>query len=208
MKKRFWAADWFAGLVVAVIFLVFSGSAVLQGLERSAYDWGVKMTSRVPSSKVAVIAIDDESIANLGRWPWPRDIHAALIDILHQGHAKVIGETVFFLEPQIDPGLAYIKDLEEFYSKSSMVQEVPADLDLLNTRLGDLVKGSKAAGIKELYDFYAQSSLFGKLTGEIATLGSKLNEAESALNTDRKLAQSIADVASSTWVTGALTIFR
>ena len=35
-----------------------------------------------PNDKVAVIAIDDQSIANLGRWPWPRAIHAKIVDIL------------------------------------------------------------------------------------------------------------------------------
>ncbi|MCP4041591.1 MAG: CHASE2 domain-containing protein, partial [Gammaproteobacteria bacterium] len=108
MKKGFWTTDWFAGLVVTLAFLFASGSALLQGLERYAYDMGVRTSSRTSSDKVAVIAIDDESIANIGRWPWSRDIHAKLIEFLIQGQAKVIGQTVFFLEPQLDPGLMFI----------------------------------------------------------------------------------------------------
>ena len=49
------------------------------------------------------IAIDDQSIANIGRWPWPRDVHSRLTDILAQSKALVIGNTVFFTEPQFDP---------------------------------------------------------------------------------------------------------
>ena len=106
MKKwSFWQKDWFVGLLVALVFLFGANSDLMQSLERKAYDLGVLASSRTPSDKIAVIAIDDQSIANLGRWPWPREIHAKMIDILAAGHAKVIGNTVFFSEPQVDAGL-------------------------------------------------------------------------------------------------------
>ena len=38
-----------------------------------------------------MIAIDDVSIANLGRWPWSRDRLARMIDLLAAGKAKVEG---------------------------------------------------------------------------------------------------------------------
>ncbi|MBI2510272.1 MAG: CHASE2 domain-containing protein, partial [Betaproteobacteria bacterium] len=73
MKKLdFWRSDWFLGVVVALVLLVFSGGDLIQSLERKAYDMGVAASSRTPSERVAVIAIDDQSIANLGRWPWSR----------------------------------------------------------------------------------------------------------------------------------------
>jgi len=134
MKSRFWSSDWFAGLLITIVIVVFSGSAPFQSLERSFYDWGVRSTDRVPSDKVAVIAIDDKSIDNLGRWPWPRNLHAELINRLNEGGAKVIGQTVFFLEPQIDPGMQYIRDLIEFFSTASF-NDVPADIDALGAML-------------------------------------------------------------------------
>ena len=108
MKKGIWKSDWFVGLLITLVFLVFSGSDFLQGLERSAYDFSVRSSTRIPSDKVAVIAIDDESIANIGRWPWPRDVHAHMHEILTEGGARAIGQTVLFTEPHIDPGLQYI----------------------------------------------------------------------------------------------------
>jgi CHASE2 domain-containing sensor protein len=57
-----------------------------------------------PADKIAVIAIDKQSIDNLGRWPWSREVHAKMIDGLAAAKAKVIASTVFFSEPQIDPG--------------------------------------------------------------------------------------------------------
>ena len=112
-KWSFWKRDWFVGLLVALVFWLGASSDLMQSLERKAYDLGVLASSRVPSDKVAVIAIDDQSIANLGRWPWPRAIHAKMVDILAAGHPKVIGHTAFFFEPQVDAGLGYIYKIAE-----------------------------------------------------------------------------------------------
>ena len=101
MKTAFWKADWFFGLVIVIAVFGFSrASGFIPGLERWAYDLGVTMTAKNPSDKLAVIAIDDQSIANIGRWPWPREVQAKLIDKLAAAKAKVIGNTVYFFEPQ------------------------------------------------------------------------------------------------------------
>ncbi len=117
-RAAFWKRDWFLGLVVAVVLFLLGGSDLLQSLERKAYDLGVRATDRVPSERIAVIAIDDASVANIGRWPWPRDVHAKVADTLKAGGAKVVGNLVFFSEPQVDPGLAYVNRLITEYRKA------------------------------------------------------------------------------------------
>jgi len=119
-RWSFWQKDWFVGLLVALVFLVGAKSDLIQSLERKAYDLGVLATSRTPSDKIAVIAIDDQSIANLGRWPWPREIHAKMIDVLAAGHAKVIGYTAFFFEPQVNAGLDYIYKIAQLLGNSTL----------------------------------------------------------------------------------------
>ncbi|MGH8748615.1 MAG: CHASE2 domain-containing serine/threonine-protein kinase [Burkholderiales bacterium] len=118
MKSGFWKSDWFLGVVVVLLVFFAGGSDLLQSLERKAYDMGVQASSRTPSDRIAVIAIDDASIANIGRWPWPRDVHAKMVDLLAAAKAKVIGYTVFFSEPQIDPGYRYITQLLEMARKA------------------------------------------------------------------------------------------
>jgi len=114
MRSAFWKTDWFFGLVVVIAVLVFHrASDLIANLEQKAYDLGVQATSRLPSDRIAVIAIDDTSIANIGRWPWSRDVHARMTDLLAGAKAKVIANTVFFSEPQIDPGYQYITKLLE-----------------------------------------------------------------------------------------------
>ncbi len=110
---QFWRADWFAGVAIVLAVLVLHQATDLIGtLERRFYDFASTSTSRQPSDRVAIIAIDDQSVANIGRWPWPRDVHAKLIDLLAQAKAKTIVQTVFFFEPQVDPGLAYIRKMK------------------------------------------------------------------------------------------------
>jgi hypothetical protein len=49
-KTAFWKADWFLGLVIAVVLLVASGSDLVQSLERQAYDLGVRASSHARRS--------------------------------------------------------------------------------------------------------------------------------------------------------------
>jgi CHASE2 domain-containing sensor protein/predicted Ser/Thr protein kinase len=107
-------------------------------LERRYYDFASTRTSRHPSDRIAVVAIDDQSIANIGRWPWPRDIHAKLIDQLAAAKAKTIVQTTFFFEPQIDPGLGYIRKIKAAIGTS-------ADNALAAAELGKLVSEAEAA---------------------------------------------------------------
>lgn len=49
-----------------------------------------------------LVEIDDGSLAALGRWPWPRSVHAKALDVLSRGRPAVIGYDVLFLEPSAD----------------------------------------------------------------------------------------------------------
>ena len=163
MKKTgFWSSDWFFGLLIVIlVFGLSRATRFFDALETKAYDWGVSATSKQPSDRIAVIAIDEQSLANIGRWPWPRDIHAAMIDKLTAAKAKVIGNTIFYFEPQQDPGLLYITKLLQVYAKN-----VPA-----------VAEGVTTAPVA--------------INPAVAAFGPILYEAEQALNTDRRLAESI-----------------
>ena len=136
-KTSFLKADWFSGLLVALLFLFSAHTDLIQSMERKAYDWGVLASSRLPSDKIAVIAIDDVSIANLGRWPWPREIQGKMLEILAEGHAKVIGHTALFFEPQVDAGLDYILNIAGVLEKTSLQQTNPAEWQELQGLLQD-----------------------------------------------------------------------
>jgi serine/threonine-protein kinase len=138
MKKAFWKTDWFTALLVTLVFMFSARGDLIQSLERKAYDWGVLASSREPSDRIAIIAIDDESIANLGRWPWPREIHGKMLDIL--AGAKVVGHTAFFFEPQVDSGLDYINNIGAILANSSLKQSNPAEWAQLDALMQDALQ--------------------------------------------------------------------
>ena len=172
-KAGFWKTDWFLGVVVVVcIVLINRASDLIPSLERKAYDLGVIATSRTPLDKIAVIAIDEQSLANLGRWPLSREVLAKLTDSLSAAKAKVIAYTVLFSEPQTDPGYAYVTKLLDLAGAGTQVAPaVPAD--------------AAAAPAPDAPAAVAAA-------GELAQFLPLLKEAEQALNTDRRLAESFA----------------
>jgi serine/threonine-protein kinase len=175
-KAAFWSTDWFLGLVIAIVILALNfATSFFSGLETKAYDWGVTATSKAPSDKVAVIAIDDQSIANIGRWPWSRDVHAKMIDKLTAAKAKVIGNTIFFFEPQQDPGLLYINKMLEIYNKNKPA-EVAAPEAVAPSKPGAKAAPPAPAPVQ---------------SADMKEIGALLTEAEQTLNTDRLLAESV-----------------
>ncbi len=198
MKQGIWKSDWLVGLLITLVFLIFSGSDLLQGLERYAYDFSVRASTRIPSDKVAVIAIDDESIANIGRWPWPRDVHAQMHEILTKGGARAIGQTVLFTEPQLDPGLQYITELKSVFEGSSIaaVPQSVADLELAIKASRATLKNKRdlngRAAIDQISEFLASSPLTTSVAEELDHFIELLDTAEVALDTDLKLAESMA----------------
>ncbi len=197
MKNGVFKSDWFTGLVITFIFLIFAGSDFIASIERSAYDFGVRSSSRIASDKIAIIAIDDQSIDNIGRWPWSRDVHAQMHDILSQGGAKAVGQTVFFSEPQLDPGLQFIRELRQAFEESSIsavpmfVEELALSIEessKLVTNKRD-VKGKTA--VKKIAEALEESPLRHQVAEELDAYLEYINSAEVILDTDKTLATSM-----------------
>jgi serine/threonine-protein kinase len=162
-KFDFWKTDWFLGLAVVLAVLVFSQlSGLMVKLERAAYDLGALASTRAPSDRIAVIAIDDTSISNIGRWPWPRDVHAKLVDMLAKSKAKAVGYAVLFSEPEN-------QKVNQSIAKMLEVAAPPP-----------------AAAPAE------QSTPAAPSSAELAQLLALLKQAEQDFNTDRKLGASFA----------------
>src|SRR5882724_4385053 len=53
----------------------------------------------VGEAPVRIIDIDEASLAQIGQWPWPRDILAQLVDRLSEAGAAAIAFDVLFAEP-------------------------------------------------------------------------------------------------------------
>lgn len=89
-------------LIIGLSVALFGVLAMLSGALSS---WSHRATDRLflnaePDPSILVVAIDDASIARLGRWPWDRSVHADIIRKLSSAGARVIGYDVNFPEPQ------------------------------------------------------------------------------------------------------------
>ena len=176
MQKISYKSDWLLATLLSLIFLLFSGSSILQSLELKAYDIGVRASNRDAGNTIAIIAIDDKSIANIGRWPWPRDVQAKMLDKLSASLPKIIGNTVFFLEPQIDSGLGYINQISQLVSGSASLS---ADLDA--PRLNALITQAQLGLNADLKLANSIKSANNIVLGMPFVLGEPLGNADKAL---------------------------
>jgi adenylate cyclase len=74
-------------------------------LERRIFDeLTVATAPGAMAQPIVLIAINEESLQALNlRWPWPRTLHADLVDRMARGGAAVIALDILFAEPSPDP---------------------------------------------------------------------------------------------------------
>lgn len=71
-----------------------------QLLELKGYDLLNLLKPAEGSKRIVIVGIDEPSFAEIGaQWPWPRSLHARLINILKKEGASVIGLDIIFSEP-------------------------------------------------------------------------------------------------------------
>src|SRR5262245_18019310 len=69
-------------------------------LDSAARDWLVRSRGKIaPPPEIAIIAIDEVSIARLGRFPWPRALMARGLALISAARPKVIALDVLYSEP-------------------------------------------------------------------------------------------------------------
>src|SRR6266849_5594077 len=69
-----------ASCFVAVAILLLSWTTSFAELNSTAYDFALRLAGPVsPSSPTTIVAIDEDSLARVGMWPWSRDKLALLI---------------------------------------------------------------------------------------------------------------------------------
>ncbi len=66
-----------------------------------------------PRPDIALVAIDDISVQEMGRWPWGRDKMAELVDHLMGYGAQALGFDIVFSEVQLDQRISLIDQLQK-----------------------------------------------------------------------------------------------
>ena len=93
------------GLSATLVALWVGQLAFVQTVELKTYDWRMRVMSDPASASkdIVLVEIDEQSLQRLapvvGRWPWPRLVHAQLFNFLARAHPKAVLYDVQFTEP-------------------------------------------------------------------------------------------------------------
>src|SRR5262245_9530698 len=91
---------WPMAIVFASVFIGVGLSWRMPELDLAARDWMLRSRGKiVPPPEIAIIAIDEASIARLGRFPWPRALMARGLERISAARPKVIALDVLYSEP-------------------------------------------------------------------------------------------------------------
>ncbi|GAA0204353.1 CHASE2 domain-containing sensor protein/signal transduction histidine kinase [Brevundimonas nasdae] len=86
------------GALTSALVVWLSLAAATARPDNMIYDAWMRMRAGPTSEQIVIVAIDNRSLEALGRWPWPRQVHADLIDRLAQAQASAVGYDVLFVE--------------------------------------------------------------------------------------------------------------
>jgi adenylate cyclase len=110
-----------AGVIILALALFISDFQFLRLVELKTLD--LRMVSRgelQPGRETVIATIDEQSLAELGRWPWPRTILARLVDRLKADGAKAVGFDIVFAEPDANANLQILDTLSREIQKSGI----------------------------------------------------------------------------------------
>jgi len=119
--KKILLSDYLIGslLTLLVVGLFYFQAPFCENVEFLLYDLRAKARVQpdpaVRGDEIAIVAIDNDSINKMGRWPWPRSRMARIVDILSRYEPKVIAVNLLFSEPESNQGLEEIRNLQGTY---------------------------------------------------------------------------------------------
>jgi CHASE2 domain-containing sensor protein/signal transduction histidine kinase len=118
-----WAGVGCVGAVVVLLCVIWR---LTSGADHLIYDRILSARSLPVSPDIVLVEIDNASVAALGRWPWPREAHARLVDQLAKAGVAAVVYDVLFTEPS--------RDDDRF---AQALRERPAFLPILLTPADD-----------------------------------------------------------------------
>ena len=102
-RGRWWREDAAVALALAVLAFALAASEALWRADRVVYDAGLAWWSRPAPDDIVIVAIDDASVEAIGRWPWPRSVHATMLERLAAARPRVVVLDLVLSEPDADP---------------------------------------------------------------------------------------------------------
>jgi len=160
-------------LIILLALTLFSFDApFIRFMELKALDMRIIYRGAIPSGGETIIAtIDEKSLSELGRWPWPRTTIARLIETLKNNGVKVIGFDVVFSEPDDNSSLKTINELTREAQKYGLADNrllalMNKKMELADTDAALAKAVEKAKNITLGYFFHTSTKDVGHLTAK------------------------------------------
>ncbi len=90
------------GCLGIAVILAGSLARLTASVDHLVYDALLRFHAHPVLPDIAVVEIDNASIAQLGRWPWPRAVHARLLEQIAKASPAAVVYDVLFTEPAPD----------------------------------------------------------------------------------------------------------
>ncbi|MGE0383978.1 MAG: EAL domain-containing protein [Gammaproteobacteria bacterium] len=87
-------------LMLLATAIVASWSDAVRRTDDLLYDFALRAWPRPVADDIVIIAVDEKALAELGRWPWSREVHARMIERLTRAGARAVGVDIMFSEPE------------------------------------------------------------------------------------------------------------
>lgn len=113
MLKKIFGSPLTQSLIIALLVLagMMWPPGPIKQLENNHYDfWSVRYGAP-GEMPIAIVAIDDKSIQQMGDWPWPRSYLAEMVQLLSSGGADALGICMLYNQPALNPGLKELQRL-------------------------------------------------------------------------------------------------
>jgi serine phosphatase RsbU (regulator of sigma subunit) len=126
-------------LLVAAAFAVF-GADGWEPLRREVFDgWQRIFPRQVTRFPVVIVDIDEESLAALGRWPWPRTRLAKLAEAARRLGAEAVGFDIIMPEPdRLSPELLLADRPDAAKLLHSVLSRLPSNDEILAQTLREI----------------------------------------------------------------------
>jgi adenylate cyclase len=159
-------------LIPLVLLLIHASGAktfpILTRLDSLYYDTRLQLTMpRTRDDRVVIVDIDERSLAEVGRFPWSRNLVAKLVDeMVVRQQATVVGFDIAFIEPDNSSGLSQLQALAggELKDTPGFAEKIAAIAPSLNY---DALLAASLKGKPVVLGYYFTSDRDGRKSGKL-----------------------------------------
>lgn len=132
------------GLTALCMYLFISGPVFVRDISNKYYDVQIRRTQKpAKTDRVAILDLDEASLAKHGQWPWPRYLVAEMTQKALDAGVSVIAFDIVFAEKDRTSPAAIKAGIRERFDLNVDFQGLPPELEDYDRLFADALKKGK-----------------------------------------------------------------